>query len=71
MPESRLWEWRKAAGGAWADTDPAPERLFHAYDQEDQMACEPWLGLGRTCEEPNEGSSLCPVCIAKMQAVTP
>lgn len=28
MPESRLWEWRKAAGGAWADTDPARSDCF-------------------------------------------
>lgn len=57
------WEWRKAAGGWWADTDPRPERFFHAYDVNGNAACAPWMGLGISCEEPNEGSQLCPKCL--------
>lgn len=61
---TKLWDWRKAYGGVWANTDPYPERLFHAYNSEtDNMACEPTLGLGQSCEDPNEGSHLCPACI--------
>lgn len=60
----RPWEWRKAAGGWMLDTDRPGDRLFHAYDVNDNAACEPVIGLGASCEEPNEGSKLCPACVS-------
>ncbi len=64
------WEWRKAAGGWCADTDPSShERLFHAYDINDNAACEPLLGLAATCEQPNEGSRFCPACMETVKAM--
>lgn len=63
------WEWRKAAGGWTHDTDRGPHgRLFHAYDVNDNAACYPHGGLAASCEEPNEGSHLCPDCIEFVKA---
>lgn len=63
------WDWRKAWGGACFLTDP-DFRRFHAYDINDNAACAPHLGLGRSCERPNEGSDFCPACMAVVR-VTP
>lgn len=56
------WEWRKAWGG-WRFATDTSERLFHAYDVNDNAACEPSMGLWQSCEEPNEGSALCAACV--------
>jgi hypothetical protein len=60
------WEWRKASwmSALLLPTDPSHEgRLFHAYDGNNDAACAPAFGLGASCEEPNEGSALCPECV--------
>ncbi len=57
------WEWRKASGGLTFRTDPYPERLFHAYDMNDNAACDPGLGLVATCEPLTPASKRCPRCI--------
>ena len=66
------WEWRKASGGFWCDTDRwsgrTLHRLFHAYDGTDHCACEPSLFMPGTAERPNEGSELCRACIAVVSA---
>lgn len=66
MPDTtvRAWEWRKAAGGWTTDADRGPRgRAFHAYDVNDNAACQVSLGLMATCEEPNEGSHFCEPCM--------
>lgn len=66
------WEWRKAEGGVTLGEDhwegDTFVRVFHAYDVNDNAACEPSCGLVASCEEPNEGSPLCLKCIAVVQA---
>ena len=63
------WVWRKAWGGWTLDTDNGPNgRLFHAYDQQDHAACDPDKGLASSVEPVNEGSHLCPTCIAIVKA---
>lgn len=58
------WDWRKASGGWTLDTDHGPNgRLFHAHDEDNHAACESSMGLVASCEEPNEGSHLCPACV--------
>lgn len=65
------WAWRKAIAGWTFDTDRGPDgRLFHAYDQDDHAACDPGMGLMHSCEEPNEGSHLCPSCVAVVRSQT-
>lgn len=60
---TRPWEWRKAYAGVLLHNDqPGGRRLFHAYDVNDNAACSPSCGLVASCEEPNEGSELCPDC---------
>lgn len=72
------WSWRKASGGIWLGDDrwvadptnrlgKRVERVFHAYDVNDNAACEPMCGLVASCEEPNEGSLLCSQCIPVVQ----
>ena len=60
----RPWDWRKASAGVV----PKGWRIFHAYDVNDNAACEPSYGLAASCEEPNEGSELCPDCIDVVRA---
>ena len=63
------WVWRKASGGFVADSEVRDlplgglHRRFHACDVNANLACHPRLVLAGTCEEPNEGSDLCPDCI--------
>lgn len=58
------WHWRKASGGWTLPTDDTSyRRLFHAYDESNHAACSPGFGLNASCEEPNEGSQFCPVCM--------
>lgn len=60
----RAWDWRKADGGFSLETDRTGERRFHAYDVNDNAACEPSCGLVATGEEYLEGvSPQCPVCL--------
>lgn len=60
----RAWDWRKAWGGWTLATDHGEHgRLFHAYDVNDSAACDPPIGLARSCEPVNEGSHLCPDCM--------
>ena len=67
--QTKPWEWRKAYGGIWFHRVETPERrIFHAYDVNDNAACEPAFGLVQSCEEPNEGSTLCPECIEVCKA---
>lgn len=69
MTQRQPWEWRKASGGWWMHRVETPEhRVFHAYDIDDHSACEPSAGLAKSCEEPNEGSELCPECIEAVKA---
>lgn len=66
---SGAWEWRKASGGWWFPSVETPStRKFHAYDVNDNAACSPGAGLVASCEEPNEGSDLCPECIDVVKA---
>lgn len=70
MSAARAWDWRKASGGAIFATDLGPHgRLFHAYDVNDNGACEASLGLIASCEPPNEGSRLCPACVEVVKAM--
>lgn len=55
----RPWAWRKASGGVV----PKGLRVFHAYDVNDNAACQPSAGLMASCEVPNEGSELCEDCM--------
>lgn len=61
------WDWRKAAGGWPIRTDPE-FRKFHAYDVNDNAACDPILGLCATSEAANEGVPLCDECVAIVKA---
>lgn len=66
---SGAWEWRKALGGWWFSSVETPStRKFHAYDVNHNAACSPDVGLVASCEEPNEGSDLCPECIDVVKA---
>lgn len=63
------WDWRKSQGGWSRPIDSGPRgRAFHAYDVNDNAACDVSLGLIRSIEEPNEGSHCCPDCIEFVQA---
>lgn len=61
------WEWRKARGG-WPVLGDPPGVYFHACDVNCNLACEPYLGLGSSHEPVNEGSPLCPACMAIVRA---
>jgi hypothetical protein len=63
------WDWRKADGGFHLETDrTSGERLFHAYDVNDNAACEPNCGLSVTGEEFVDGvSPQCPACLEVVQ----
>lgn len=64
------WDWRKGIGGCSPESNRRDGvRYFHAYDVNDNTACEPGLGLMASCEPPNEGSPLCPDCIEVVQAM--
>lgn len=58
------WSWRKASGGCI----PGNRRIFHAYDVNDNAACNDAYGLVASCEEPNEGSELCSDCVEVCKA---
>lgn len=60
------WEWRRATGG-WGHPNDQHHKMFHAYDVNDNSACVPSLGLAATCEPPNEGSHLCPLCMDEVR----
>lgn len=64
---SRPWEWRKSAGG-WTLASDGATRRFHAYDVNNNAACEPSNGLFVSVEEVNEGSDLCPSCAGIIKA---
>lgn len=57
--ETRTWDWRKAEAGVV----PKGQRIFHAYDVNNNAACEPHCGLVASVEEPNEGSEFCHDCM--------
>lgn len=61
------WDWRKAAGG-WPMRNDPDYRNFHAYDVNDNAACDPMIGLISSAEELNEGSTLCHECVAIVKA---
>lgn len=61
------WEWRRGQGAPFVTPDGV-ERRFHAYDVNDNAACRPMWGLIQSIEEPNEGSNLCPECMAVIKA---
>lgn len=63
------WDWRKAVGGCVPYSNLRDHvRYFHAYDVNNNAACEPSLGLIASCEPPNEGSHLCPDCVEFVKA---
>lgn len=63
---TRAWEWRKGhPATAWL---LKPSAAFHAYDVNDNAACDSSMGLGVSVEKPNEGSELCPACVAFVKA---
>jgi len=61
------WEWRKANGG-FCDPGTLGGRIFHACDVNSNFACYVHGGIMRSCEQPNEGSTLCPDCIEFVKA---
>lgn len=63
------WVWRKSDGGWRLTADPDGERLFHAYDINNNAACEPTIGLGATVEEPNEGARFCNACVSVVKSL--
>lgn len=68
------WDWRKASSLSvlLIDVDRELGRfIFHAYDGRDHAACDPIVGLGRSVEEPNEGSEFCPKCVDIVRAGPP
>lgn len=63
------WDWRLAQGGCVPSSNRRDGiRYFHAYDVNDNAACEVSLGLVASCEPPNEGSPFCPDCIEVVKA---
>jgi hypothetical protein len=61
---TQAWEWRKAIGGAI----PQPRSAFHAYDVNDNAACDVGYGLLASVQEPHEGSELCLACMEFVKA---
>lgn len=60
------WEWRKSHPiTGWL---LEPIGAFHAYDVNNNAACDPRMGLYASIEEPNEGSQLCAVCMEFVKA---
>lgn len=58
---AKPWDWRIALNHALFDVDGKP--TFHAFDVNNNAACEPLFGLVATIEEPSEGSNLCRSCM--------
>ena len=52
------WEWRTALNGGLFNHE------FHAYDGDDGQACSPSWHLIQSIRLPDEGSDLCPECMA-------
>lgn len=60
------WEWRIGDRISVIASD-----RFHAYDGDDKAACRPFMGLVQSVKEVDEGSDLCPECMAVVQAGSP
>ncbi len=60
------WRWYRAPAGGWPirSEKAAGRRLFHAHDGNNNLACEPSMGLvsGDVPEGDRDLADLCPVC---------
>lgn len=60
-PWKTPWTWKKGTGGFSIKTDPT-YKLFHAYDENGSLACDPPLHLTGGIRA-QEGDPLCEICI--------
>lgn len=63
---TRAWDWRLALNHEFFDVDGV--ETFHAYDVNNNAACEPMYGLISSVGPPNEGSNLCRDCMTVVRS---